>query len=128
MLAAVLSRRLRDLAWVGLAAVGVALPAFERTELDLAGVGFALLAAAMWATYILLSAQTGRRWDGIEGLALASVVSTVLLAPFAVGRREGPARPHDPARGRGGGPAQPAIPYACDLVALRRIRPTCSAS
>jgi len=58
--------------------------AFERTELDLAGIGFALLGAAMWAAYILLSAQTGRRWDGVEGLALASVVATVLLAPFAV--------------------------------------------
>ena len=43
--------------------------------------------AAMWATYIVLSARTGRQWDGIEGLAVASVVATALLAPL----RSGPA-------------------------------------
>jgi inner membrane transporter RhtA len=124
VLAAVLSRRARDLVWVGLAALGVALPAFESTRLDLAGIGFALLAAAMWATYILLSARTGRRWDGIEGLAVASVVATALLAPFAV--RASGKDLLDPTIllvGAAVGLLSSAIPYACDLVALRRIRP-----
>jgi len=39
----------------------------------------------MWAAYILLSAQTGRRWPGFDGLALASLVATALLTPFAIG-------------------------------------------
>jgi inner membrane transporter RhtA len=124
VLAAVLSRRVRDLVWVGLAGLGVALPAFERAELDLAGIGFALLAAAMWATYILLSARTGRRWDGIEGLAMAGVVATALLAPFAV--RASGKELLDPTIllvGAAVGLLSSAIPYACDLVALRRIRP-----
>ena len=99
------------------------MPAFERTELDLAGIGFALVAGAMWATYILLSARTGRRWDGIEGLAVASVVATALLAPFAV-RATGKdlLDPTILLVGAAVGLLSSAIPYACDLVALRRIR------
>ena len=57
---------------------------FEPGDLDLAGVGFALLAAAAWAAYILLSASTGRRWPGLDGLAVASVVATAMLTPFLV--------------------------------------------
>jgi inner membrane transporter RhtA len=60
-LALALSRRRADLAWVLLAGAGVALLGFEGEEVDLAGVLFALLAAASWAAYILLSAGTGRR-------------------------------------------------------------------
>ena len=46
---------------------------------------FALLAGAAWAAYILLSAQTGRRWQGLDGLAMASVVATVVLTPVLAG-------------------------------------------
>src|SRR3712207_962188 len=68
------SRRLRDLLWVVLAAAGVALLGVSRTRLDVAGVLFALLAALGWACYILLSARTGRRWSGVSGLVVASLV------------------------------------------------------
>ncbi|HYF72840.1 MAG TPA: EamA family transporter, partial [Nocardioides sp.] len=84
-LAVIGSRRARDLVWVLLAAVGVALLGLRDGDLTLAGVLFALLAGAMWAAYILLSAQTGRRWPGFDGLALASLVATALLTPFAIG-------------------------------------------
>lgn len=83
-LALVLSRRLQDLAWVVVAAVGVALLGFRGDQVTMGGVLFALLAAASWAAYILLSAGTGRRWPGLSGLALASVVGSVVLAPYAV--------------------------------------------
>ncbi len=79
-----LARRRSDLVWVLLAATGVALLGFDGEDVDLAGVLFALLAAAAWAAYILLSAGTGRRWPGLSGLALASVVGTVALGPYAV--------------------------------------------
>ena len=42
--------------------------ASSPVTLTWAGVGFALLAAAAWAAYILLSASTGRRWPGLDGL------------------------------------------------------------
>ena len=81
------SRRPRDLLWAGLAVVGVVLLGTERADLDPVGVAFALLAATMWACYILLSAQTGRRWAGIDGLALASVVAGLAVTPLLARRR-----------------------------------------
>ena len=84
VLAVVMSRRARDLVWVALAALGVGLLGFEKTELDPVGVGFALLSGAAWAAYILLSARTGSQWAGLDGLALASVVATLVLTPWAI--------------------------------------------
>jgi inner membrane transporter RhtA len=124
VLAVVMSRRARDLVWVGLAALGVGLLGFEPTDIDLAGVGFALLAAASWAAYILLSARTGRRWPGLDGLAMASVVATVLLTPVAV--PAGGSDLLDPtvlALGAAVGLLSSVIPYSAELVALRTIRP-----
>ncbi|WP_241153896.1 EamA family transporter [Nocardioides pantholopis] len=118
------SRRVRDLLWVGLAALGVLLLGFERTELDPVGVLFALVAGAGWAAYILLSAETGRRWPGLDGLALASVVAALLLTPLALGRHA-----DEIADGRilllgaAVGLLSSVIPYAFEMVALRSMRP-----
>ncbi|UMG93127.1 hypothetical protein [Nocardioides sp. TF02-7] len=46
------SRRARDLAWAGLAGLGVVLLGAERADLDLVGVAYAVLAGAAWAGYI----------------------------------------------------------------------------
>ena len=62
----------------------MALLGLSRATLTIAGVGFALLAAVAWACYILLSAQTGRRWSGISGIAIASMVGAIVLAPPAI--------------------------------------------
>jgi len=124
-LAVVGSRRVRDLVWVGLAAVGVLLLGFERGDLTVAGVAFALLAGAAWAAYILLSARTGRHWEGLEGLAAASVVALVLLSPLALGAHAG-----DLGTGRiwavglAVGVLSSVIPYSCELVALRSLAPS----
>ena len=93
-LAVVGSRRARDLVWVGLAGLGVALLGLERSDLDLVGVLWALLAGAMWASYILLSGATGRRWEGLDGLAMASVVAAALLTPLLALKGTAPARGH----------------------------------
>jgi inner membrane transporter RhtA len=118
------SRRPRDFGWVLLAAVGVALLGFERGELTWAGVLFALLAGAAWAAYILMSAETGRRWPGLDGLAVASVLATLLLTPPAV--RIGGADLLDGRLlllGAAVGLLSSVIPYSCEMVALRSLRP-----
>ena len=125
-LAVVGSRRPRDLLWVALAGLGVALLGLSGSggSLTVAGVAFALLAGACWAAYILLSAQTGRRWPGFDGLAVASVVAALLLLPAAVG--VGAADLADPrilALGAVVGLLSSVIPYSCELVALRSIAP-----
>jgi inner membrane transporter RhtA len=118
------SRRGRDLLWVLLAGVGVALLGFSPGPLDPVGVAFALLAGLGWACYILLSAQTGRRWPGISGLAVASLVGGVALAGPAVA--EAGARLLDPRvllLGVTVGLLSSVIPYSLELIALRRIPP-----
>lgn len=118
------SRRTRDLAWALLAAIGVALLGLERGHLTWAGVGFALLAAATWAAYILLSASTGRRWAGLDGLTVASVVATALLTPFLVTwSGHGLGSPRVLVIGALVGLLSSVVPYSCEITALRTIRP-----
>jgi inner membrane transporter RhtA len=96
----------------------------SRATLTLAGVGFALLAAVAWACYILLSAQAGRRWPGISGIAIASVVGAIALAPPAI--LEAGSVMLDStvlALGVAVGLLSSVIPYSFELIALRRIPP-----
>ncbi|WP_292679628.1 EamA family transporter [Nocardioides sp.] len=118
------SRRARDLVWVALAAAGVLLLGLEPGDLTWAGVGFALLAGAAWAAYILLSAQTGGRWPGLDGLALASVVAMLLLTPLTLGRyADQLVDTRVLVLGAVVGLLSSVIPYTCELVALRSLRP-----
>jgi inner membrane transporter RhtA len=119
------SRRARDLVWVALAALGVGLLGIERGDLNTAGVVFALLAAACWPAYILLSASTGRRWQGLDGLTVASVVATILMAPLlATFCGRGIDDPRVIVLGALVGLLSSVIPYSCELTALRTIRPS----
>ncbi|MDN5743874.1 MAG: EamA family transporter [Nocardioidaceae bacterium] len=121
-LAAIGFRRPRDLGWVGLAAVGVLLLGFERGHLDPVGVGFALLAGAAWAGYILTSAATGRRWHGIDGLAVASVVAVLGLSPLLVTvNGEGLLDPRTLLIGAAVGLLSSVVPYSAELAALRTL-------
>lgn len=118
------SRRARDLLWVVLAALGVLLLGFEPAGVTLAGVLFALLAGAAWASYILLSASTGRRWPGIDGLAVASALAVVPLMPYAVA--VGGDSLLDPTvllLGAAVGLLSSVVPYSLELSALRTLEP-----
>jgi inner membrane transporter RhtA len=118
------SRRPRDLLWVLLAGAGVATLGLAPGEITLAGVLFALLAGAAWAAYILLSAGTGRRWPGISGLAVASVVGAVVLAPPAIVEAGTDLlEPKILALGVAIGLLSSVIPYSFELKALRRMPP-----
>jgi inner membrane transporter RhtA len=118
------SRRFTDLIWVVLAGTGVALLGVSRASLTLAGVGFALVAALSWAFYILLSAQTGRRWPGISGLAIASMVGAIALAPPAIVAAGGQMLNSTVLMlGLTVGLLSSVIPYSFELIALRRIPP-----
>jgi inner membrane transporter RhtA len=119
------SRRVRDLVWVALAAVGVGLLGLERGDLTVAGVLFALLAGAAWMAYILLSAGTGRRWPGLDGLTVASIVATLGMAPFLVAfSGHGLGDHRVVALGTLVGLLSSVVPYSAEIVALRTIRPS----
>jgi inner membrane transporter RhtA len=116
------SRRPRDLVWVGLAALGIAMFGAGPTKVDAVGFGLALLAGGCWALYIVSTAATGRRWPGVEGLAVATTIATLAIAPFAVvtaGERL--LEPRLLVLGALVGLLSSVIPYSLEMVALRRL-------
>jgi inner membrane transporter RhtA len=117
------ARRLASLAWVALAAAGVLLLAKgSGGHLDLAGVAFALLAAAGWAGYIVLSRATGQRLAGPSGLVIAMCVAAVLVtAPGVVAGAPQMFRPQVLATGVAIGLLSSVIPYWLEFEALRRV-------
>jgi len=137
--AVVSSRRLIDLAWVGLAGAGVALLSNGWSSLAahggrahgggagtaVAGVAFALVSAAGWAAYIVLSASTGRRFRGSSGLVIAMVIGAIVVTPAAVAQGSGGhgsvLRLWVLGTGAAVGLLSSVIPYRLELEALRRI-------
>jgi len=120
--AAVGRRHPRDLVWVGLAALGVVLFGAGPTRVDALGFGLALLAGACWALYIVSTAVTGQRWPGVEGLAVASTVAALGVAPFAVASAGARLlEPHLLLLGALVGLLSSVIPYSLEMVALRTL-------
>jgi len=133
------SRRLIDLAWVGLAGAGVALLSNGWSSLAAhggrapggeagtaaVGVAFALVSACCWAAYIVLSASTGRRFRGSSGLVIAMVIGAIVVTPAAVAQGSGGhgsvLRLWVLGTGAAVGLLSSVIPYRLELEALRRI-------
>lgn len=124
-LSVVLSRKWSGVLWAALALAGVVLLSGVGPGSgvpDLAGVFFAMAAAAMWAVYILMSRQAGRSFPGTQGLAWAMVVGAVLAAPFGIA--SGGAALLEPRVllvGLAVALLSSALPYALELASLRRL-------
>jgi inner membrane transporter RhtA len=119
------SRRLIDLVWGVLAGVGVALLMTGGVHrLDLVGVLMALLAGGCWGGYVVLSKETGRRFPGPSGLAVAMVASALVVLPIGLATA-GRAMLHPSAIGIGAAVAllSSVVPYSLELFALRRVTP-----
>ncbi|WEK60827.1 MAG: EamA family transporter [Candidatus Microbacterium colombiense] len=126
ILAAVLTRRLADAAWVGVALIGMVLLGVDgligADPLDPLGVLFILIAAGFWVMYIRMSARVGSIIPGSGGLAVGLLVAALLLVPVGV-----------PAAITVSGDMQllllafitavlsSVIPYSFELAALRRL-------
>jgi inner membrane transporter RhtA len=109
--------------WAGLARVGVVLLCgVDIGRLDPIGVARAATAAACWAGYILASAEAGRRFPRLDGLAWAMVVGAALTLPGGIltaGTRL--LVPANLGLGLAVALLSSAIPYGAELVALRRL-------
>ncbi|GAB94413.1 hypothetical protein KILIM_005_00310 [Kineosphaera limosa NBRC 100340] len=126
LLAATLSRRLRDFLAVLVAAVGVLLISevlnSSADTVDPIGVLLALTAGAAWAAYILLSARAGQRFPRLDGLTLAMIVAAVLVAPFGVATAGAAlVSPEALLKGLGIALLSSVLPYSLELLALRRL-------
>lgn len=111
--------------WPALAAVGVLLltqPWSGGT--DPVGVAFALGAAACWASYILLTQHVGDQLPGLTGLAVSMPVAG-LVATLAVGHTVIPdLTPELVLVGLGLAVLLPVVPFALEMLALRRLTTT----
>ncbi|MFI9762658.1 EamA family transporter [Streptomyces sp. NPDC051963] len=117
------SRRAVNLIWAGLALAGVfLLGGGGFSSLDPIGVAFALGAGAMWATYIVFSARTGRRFPQADGLALAMAVAALLFLPLGVAESGTKLlEPKTLALGSAVAILSSVLPYTLELLALRRL-------
>ncbi len=125
LVAALASRRARDVAAVVLAAAGVVLIADVRWSGSPAGVLWALGAATMWAAYVLLGKRVARAGNGIDDLAVGFTMAAVLLSPLLLTGGAAGLRPlADPrvlALSVGLGVLSSVIPYVLDQIVLRRV-------
>lgn len=118
------SRRRVDVACAVIAAAGVVTLMRPQPSTDYLGMGLGLLAAACWASYILLNRTVGRRVPGAQGAAAAAGVSAVMFLPvgIAVVVRH-PPTPTAVACAIAAGVLSSAVPYLADLFTLRHVPP-----
>jgi len=116
------SRRRTDLACALVAGAGVVALTRPRPATDYAGIGLALLAAACWASYILLNRQIGRRLPGAQGPAAAAGASALVFLPIGtVALVRHPPTAAALACAAAAGILSSAVPFLLDLLALRRV-------
>jgi inner membrane transporter RhtA len=112
----------RRLLWPGLAMVGVVLLTHPWAgTVDPVGVLYALAAAACWGGYILLTQRVGDGVDGITGLAVsmpvAGLVATLVAGPSVLAKMT----PEILLIGVGLAVLLPVVPFALELMALRKL-------
>ena len=116
------SHRLRNLAWPAIALVGVLLLTQPWTgDFDALGVAFALVAAACWASYILLTQVVGDRFSGLDGLAITIPVAAIAASVVGIPQSWGHITPVIILQSIGLALLLPVIPFALELLALRRL-------
>lgn len=123
-LALATSRRLLDVFCALCAAGGVVLLTWTGGEMSPLGITFALIAAAAWAAYILLTRRVAHSFPGLEGISIAGMVSLILVLPYALFTIDYSALNW----GVIGllvavGVLSSAFPYTLDTFILRRITP-----
>jgi inner membrane transporter RhtA len=116
------SRTRRDFLFVLIAAVGVYVLVLPGPSSDYLGVGLGLLAAGCWAAYILLNRLVGARLPGLQAPAVATAMSATLYVPVAVllvlhGKLTGMSVLY----AVGAGVFCSVVPYAVDVIALRKV-------
>lgn len=122
VLSIVLARRWLNTLWVGIAFTGVILLSYGPVSLDPLGVALALVAALMWALYILSAQKAGQEFQGIDGLAIAMGIGALVIMPFAFFSKGATLiQPNILLIGLGIALLSSTIPYALELLALKRI-------
>jgi inner membrane transporter RhtA len=119
------SRRWLDAVWVGCAVIGmiVLLPIHQAGQgVDPAGFIWAILAAAMWAVYIIIGQRISHTVNAGKAVAIGMVISTIVILPFGVFEAGTKLlEPHILLMGLVVSILASAIPYGFEMVALKHI-------
>jgi inner membrane transporter RhtA len=116
------SRRATDLGCALTAGAAVVVLTRPRPTTDYAGVGLALLAAACWASYILVNRVVGARVPGSQGPAAAASLSALLYVPVGIWvLATHPVTVTALGRAAAAGLLCSALPMVADVFALRRV-------
>jgi inner membrane transporter RhtA len=111
--------------WPGVALAGVVMLTEPWSgAVDLVGIGFALLAALGWGLYILLTQKVGDQFQGIQGLALTTPIAAATAAIVGVPQAWGQIDLRVIVIACGLALLIPVIPYALEMLALKRMNPT----
>lgn len=119
--AAVGSRRPRDVVGLVMVVGGVVLIADVQLTASPAGLAFVLAAAALWAGYIVLGKRVSDGGSGIDDLAVGLAVAAVLLSPLSLSTGAVWTSPSLLVLGLGVGVLSSVVPYVLDQVVLSRV-------
>jgi len=120
--AAIAGRNVKAALWPAVALIGVVLLTEPWSGVvEWLGVGFALLAAAGWASYIVLTQHVGDRFSGIQGLALATPVAALTAAFVGVPQAWGHITIEVILWGVVLAILTPVFPFALEMLALKRM-------
>ncbi|HEV7246490.1 MAG TPA: EamA family transporter [Shinella sp.] len=88
---------------------------------DPVGVLFACGAGVGWGTYIVLMKKSGKLFKGLEGLSMSLIVAATAAAPFGLARAHEAMSPEGLGMMLGLALLVPLVPYALEMIALRRM-------
>ncbi|MDX1689516.1 MAG: EamA family transporter [Acidimicrobiia bacterium] len=120
--AALGARTRRSIAALALTAAGVVVLADVSLDVSVTGVVFALVAAVLWAGYVVLGARVATGARAVDGLGIGMLAGALVIAPVGL----------PPALQLGDAPwvlllaavtalASNVVPYGIDQVVLQRI-------
>jgi inner membrane transporter RhtA len=117
------ARKLIHLVLAIVAGIGVFLLTRENAHwsVDVLGVGFAAAAALGWAAYILLMKRVGAAFSGLQGLSIALMVAAIAAVPVGIVARPNVLAVAPFVSTIGLAVLTPLLPYALEMMALRKM-------
>jgi len=85
------------------------------------GLAFAAFAGVGWGAYIILTKRIGAAFPGLEGLAMSMLAAALITTPFGLASLDDLPAPRTLLAVAGIAVLTPLLPYALELIALRRL-------
>jgi len=124
-IAAIRSRNRKALLWPAIALSGVVLLTEPwQGKINFGGVGFAVLAAIGWACYVTLTQLIGDRFTGVSALSITVPIAAIAAAAIGIPQSVGHLTWGMLPAALGLALLLPVLPYALEMLALRRMNAT----